>query len=82
MMMGFGMFGWLFGLLFTLVFLGFLVMGVVWLFRQFFPQGYTGTRTSASVVGGGTDTTCPTCGRPVGANWLVCPYDGTPLQGN
>ena len=76
---GFGMFGWFIGLIFSLGLLVLFVVGVIWLVRQVVgPRGVATTppaRNSEPASG----RTCPTCGRPMAADWTVCPYDGTPL---
>jgi len=82
MMGGFGLFSWLFGLLFSLGLLVLLILLIVWLVRQVTTPrgGVGGTSVGGSHVPPTTPgRTCPTCGRPVGADWTVCPYDGTPL---
>lgn len=75
---GFGLFGWLFMLLWLLFPLGLLVLlalGIVWLFRQMSgPSGQGGSppQTPAGQA-------CPNCGRPVQADWRHCPYCGQEL---
>ena len=76
---GFGPFGWLamiFMWLFPLGFLALLVVGIVWLLRQ--------ASGSSGAVGGPSQTAvgqpCPSCGRPVQADWRVCPYCGQQLS--
>ena len=69
---GFGFFGWLFALLGLLVPLGLLivvVLGIVWLVRQV--GSISTTRTQSA---------CPSCGRPVQAEWRLCPYCGQALE--
>lgn len=77
---GWGMFAWIFGLLFNLGLLALLVLGVVWLVRQV--RGNQGVNVDR-ILRGNTESpagrTCPTCGRPMAAEWSVCPYDGTSL---
>ncbi len=77
MMGGFGMFGWFFGLIFMLLFLGIFVLGAVWFVRQLTGNGPS--RSDTGTVYPASGRTCPTCGRPMQPNWTVCPYDGTPL---
>ncbi len=79
---GFGIFGWFLGLIFSLGLLVIFIVGIVWLVRQ-----VSGSRGIAMAPPRGGETTsaaagrtCPTCGRPVAAEWNVCPYDGTPLS--
>ncbi len=81
MMMGFGMFGWLFGLLFMFVFLALGVVVVLWLVRTIAPNAIGSPASGGHVNLSNPGRTCPTCGRPVQANWTVCPYDGTALEG-
>lgn len=81
MMMGFGMFGWLFMLLFTFVFLALGVVVVAWIVRQIAPGALRLSTGPSHATGQGTGRTCPTCGRTVQPGWAVCPYDGTPLEG-
>lgn len=76
---GFGPFGWLvmiFMWLFPLGLLAVLALGIVWLFRQ--------ASGSSGAVGGPSQTAagqpCPSCGRPVQADWRVCPYCGQQLS--
>jgi len=72
---GFGPFAWLFmlmGLLFPVGVLVLLVLGIVWLFRRVSePSG----PTSQAPAG----PTCSNCGRPVQADWRLCPYCGQAL---
>ncbi len=78
---GLGMFGWFLGFLFTLGVLFLFVIGLVWAVRQVTkPQGggnNYGTLPDRTPSNG--QRTCPTCGRPMAADWNICPYDGTPL---
>ena len=76
---GFGPFGWLgmiFMWLFPLGFLAVLAVGIVWLFRQV--SGSSGPVGGPSQTAGGQP--CPNCGRPVQADWRVCPYCGQQLS--
>ncbi len=81
MMMGFGMFGWFFGLVFMFIFLALGAVVVLWLVREIAPGLLGNTSTSGRVNVTSSGKTCPTCGRPVQPNWTVCPYDGTALEG-
>ncbi len=81
MMMGFGLFGWLFMLLFTFVFLALGVVVVAWIVRQMAPGALGLSARQSGSTNQGAGRTCPTCGRVVQAGWAVCPYDGTPLEG-
>ena len=79
---GFGMFGWFIGLLFTLGLLALFIVGLVWLVRQVSGKGGAGSTLygGQSAPPPASGRTCPTCGRPMAAEWSVCPYDGTPLN--
>ena len=76
---GGGALGWLFclpGLIFPLGFLALLILGGVWLVRQFSqgqepPAGRPETRQGP---------TCPGCDRLVQADWQLCPHCGQELQ--
>ncbi len=81
MMMGFGMFGWLFGLLFMFIFLALGAVVVIWLVREIAPGLSGSTPRGADPNTSATGRACPTCGRPMQVGWTVCPYDGTPLEG-
>lgn len=79
---GWGMFGWIIGLIFNIGLLVLLILGIIWLVRQ-----VTGTRPGTGVgvsssppAAPPSGRTCPSCGRPMAAEWTVCPYDGTPLS--
>jgi hypothetical protein len=70
---GFGPFGWL-GMIFMwllpLGFLALLVLGIIWLVKTVTQPG---GRLAAS------SRTCSNCGRPVQADWRVCPHCGQEL---
>ena len=53
-------------LLWPLLFIGLIVLGVVWLVRAV-------TQPSASVL---PTATCAHCGKPIQAGWKACPYCG------
>ncbi|NOZ26695.1 MAG: zinc ribbon domain-containing protein [Chloroflexi bacterium] len=75
---GWGVWGWilpLIGLLIPLAFLALLALGGVWLFRQ---SGLSRNLPPASEQDA-SGKTCPSCGRPVQADWQVCPYCGQGL---
>ena len=65
MMGGFGFMG-ITMLLWPLLFIGLIVLGVVWLVRAV-------TQPSASVL---PTATCAHCGKPIQAGWKACPYCG------
>jgi hypothetical protein len=65
-----GLYGWLFMLL-PLGFLVLLILGIIWLVRAV-------SRPASSTAA--TPQTCPQCGKPVAADWRVCPHCGSELQ--
>lgn len=68
------MFGWLFmlvAILFPLGLLVLLALGIVWLVRA---VGRLPSGTAPS------PHTCPKCGKPVAADWRLCPHCGEELQ--
>jgi uncharacterized membrane protein len=80
MMYGFGMmpFGGLFGILFSLGFLAFVVLGIVWLV-QYIRRPKTATGTTSVPVSSEPAiamTACKKCGRQIQADWNNCPYCG------
>jgi uncharacterized membrane protein len=80
MMSGYGMmpFGGLFGILISLGFLTFVVLGIVWLVEYIRrPKTATGTTSlPASSEPAVTMTNCKKCGRQIQADWNNCPYCG------
>ncbi|MDQ7030067.1 MAG: hypothetical protein Q9O62_09970 [Ardenticatenia bacterium] len=78
---GMGLFGWFFGLIFSLGLLILLGLAIIWLVRQVNPTSGSnapfGAPPANTAVTGGR--TCPTCNRPMAPEWTTCPYDGTPL---
>jgi len=73
-----GLLGWFFSLIALLIpvgFLALLILGGVWLFRQ--AGGAKGVSFGPGQAGPGK--TCPSCGRPVQADWQTCPYCGQGL---
>ncbi len=77
---GFGILGWFVGLIFSLILIVLVIVGIVWLIRQLSRSGRGNPPISTSRGGPfPPGRTCPTCGRPMAADWTVCPYDGTPL---
>ncbi len=67
MMGGFGMpFFGISMLIVPLLFIGLLVLGVVWLVRAVSTPGAPAASQAA----------CPHCGKPVQAGWKACPYCG------
>ncbi len=78
-----GLLGLLFGLLVRLGLLALLVIGFVWLVRSLtrpaIPVQSNPPAPAAAVepVAAGS---CPSCGRPVQADWSHCPYCGTNLK--
>ncbi len=78
----FAPFGWmamLFMMLFPLGLLVLVVLGIIWLVTAL-------SRTTHHVPAGpvapaAPSMTCPSCGRPIQADWHNCPYCGAPLAG-
>ncbi len=82
-MMGYGIFpfGGIFGGLMMLAFLVLVVLGIIWLVnrsRAPKPVAATPTAPAASPEPAAVTvlTPCKKCGRPLQAEWAVCPYCG------
>ncbi len=75
-----GALGWILGLLFMLGVLFLFLMGVMWLLRQTGRSRAVFTPPAATPYTSQVPRVCPTCGRPMAADWTVCPYDGTILN--
>ncbi len=74
-MMGYGMmpFGGFFGGLFSLVFLAFVVLGIIWLVRRLrTPIPVNAPAAMPAVI----VNPCKKCGKPIQDDWKVCPYCG------
>ena len=74
----FGPFGWFFMLLwplFPLSLLALLVLGIGWLFRQVSGPSARIDAPPQAALG----QTCANCGRPVQADWRLCPHCGQEL---
>jgi hypothetical protein len=75
---GFNPLGWIFGLIglvLPLGFLGLLILGGVWLFRQITQS----QKPTTGIDAAHPTQSCPDCGRPVQAAWQLCPYCGRSL---
>ena len=60
--------------LFPLLFLGLIVLGVVWLVRAVARPTVTQPPAAAAM------TACAHCGKPLQAEWKACPYCGEKAQ--
>jgi hypothetical protein len=72
----------LFMLLMPLLWLGLMILGIVWLARAVFGPRDQGTYRPAVVPTLRAETqgeACAECGRPVQAGWQVCPHCGHKL---
>jgi zinc-ribbon domain len=82
-MMGYGMvpFGGIIGGLFMLGFLALVVLGIIWLVRRgSIPKPVYATpaipATTAEQMPSAIVNPCKKCGKPLQADWKVCPYCG------
>ncbi len=79
----FGSFGWLAMIFMWLLPLGFLILlgvGIAWLFRQASGSSRATGRSTGDPSQTETGQPCPNCGRPVQADWQLCPYCGQKLE--